>query len=212
MRLPVSRSLVCATSLFSYLPPYPLIAAQHALNEVAEGTPEVLAGSEVVLVDEEDVLLEGSVEVGLEAELADDGVVVAVDVGVDAVHALEDLAGEGGEGLGEGHADARGQDRLVVDAGLDPRHQLLDVGGRRHLGRALEPVAVLPQVLELVRRLHLRARLRRAELRDGAVQEIHLVVEVHHVHRQPLVLVLALRQLDHLSQAAAAQRRLRVLS
>lgn len=82
------------------------IAPQHALDEVAEGTPEVLAAGEAVLVDEEDVLLEARVEVGLEAELADDGVVVAVDVGVDAVHALEDLAHRLREGFREGHADA----------------------------------------------------------------------------------------------------------
>lgn len=136
-----------------------------------------------MLVDEEHVLLEAGVEVGLEAELADDGVVVAVDVGVDAVHALEDLADEGGEGLGEGHADAAGHDGLVVDAALHPGHELLDVGRRGHLGGALVVLVVLPQVLELVGRLHLRARLGRAELRDGAVQQVDLVVEIHHLGR-----------------------------
>lgn len=133
-------------------------------------------------------------------------------MGVDAVHALEDLPGEGGEALGEGDADAAGQDGLVVDVGLDPGHELLDVGGGGHLGGALVLVAVLPQVLELVRRLHLRARLRRAELGDGPVQQVDLVVEVHHVHRQPLVLVLALGQLDDFAQRAPAQRRFRVLA
>lgn len=103
-----------------------------------------------MLVDEEDVLLEARVEVGLEAELADDGVVVAVDVGVDAVHALEDLAHGLGEGLGEGHADARGQHALVVDVALDPAHELLDVGRGGHLGRALVGLVVLPEVLESV--------------------------------------------------------------
>lgn len=122
-----------------------------------------------MLVDEEDVLLEGGVEVRLEAELADDGVVVAVDVGVDAVHALEDLADEGGEGLGEGDTDAGGEDGLVVDRRLDPRHELLDVVRGGHLGGPLVRLAVLPQVLELVRRFHLGARLRGAELGDGAV-------------------------------------------
>ena len=133
-----------------------------------------------MLVDEQDVLLEAGVEVGLEAQLADDGVVMAVDVGVDAVHALEDLADQGREGLGEGHADAAGHDGLVVDVALDPGHELLDVGGRGHLGRALEVLVVLPQVLELVGRLHLRAGLGRAELRDGAVEQVDLVVEIHH--------------------------------
>ena len=45
-----------------------------------------------MLVDEQHVLLEAGVQVRLKAELADDRVVVAVDVRVDAVHALEDLA------------------------------------------------------------------------------------------------------------------------
>lgn len=124
------------------------VAPQHTLDKVAEGAPEVLAAGEAVLVDEEDVLLEARVEVGLEAELADDGVVVAVDVGVDAVHALEDLAHGLGEGLGEGHADARGQHALVVDVALHPAHQLLDVGRGGHLGRALVGLVVLPEVLE----------------------------------------------------------------
>lgn len=104
-----------------------------------------------MLVDEEHVLLEAGVEVGFEAELSDDGVVVAVNVGVDAVHALEDLADQGGEGLGEGHADAAGHDGLVVDAALDPRHELFDVGWRRHLGGPLEVLVVLPQILEPAR-------------------------------------------------------------
>ena len=54
-----------------------------------------------MLVDKQDVLLEACVEMGLEAELADDGVVVAVNVGVHTVHTLEDLADEGRERLGE---------------------------------------------------------------------------------------------------------------
>jgi hypothetical protein len=82
------------------------ITPQHTLNQIAQGAPEVLPAGEVVLVDEEHVLLEAGVEMGLEAQLADDGVVVAVDVGVDAVHALEDLADQSWKRLGEGHADA----------------------------------------------------------------------------------------------------------
>lgn len=124
------------------------VAAQHALDEVAEGAPVVLAAGEAMLVDEEDVLLEGGVEVGLEAELADHGVVVAVDVGVDAVEALEDLAHQRRERLGERHPDAARQHRLVVDVALHPPHQLLDVRRRRHLRRPLVRLAVLPEVLE----------------------------------------------------------------
>lgn len=127
-----------------------LVTLQHTLDQVPEGPPEVLARGEAVLVDEEDVLLEAGVEVGLEPELADDGVVVAVDVGVDAVHSLEDLADERGKCFGEGHADARRHDRLVIDVALHPRHELLDVRRGRHLGRALIRLTVLPEVFEPV--------------------------------------------------------------
>lgn len=101
-----------------------------------------------MLVDEEDVLLEARVEVRFEAELANDGVVVAVDVGVDAVHALEDLADGLGERFGKGYADARGKDGLVVDVALDPAHQLLYVGWGRHLRWPLVGLVVLPEVFE----------------------------------------------------------------
>lgn len=84
-------------------PPMTLIALQHAINQISQGTPVVAAAGEAVLVDEQDVLLEACVEMGLEAELADDGIVVAVNVCVDAVHALEDLADESGKRLGERH-------------------------------------------------------------------------------------------------------------
>jgi len=45
-----------------------------------------------VLVNEENIVLETCVKVSLEAQFADDRVVMAVDVGINAVHALEDLS------------------------------------------------------------------------------------------------------------------------
>jgi hypothetical protein len=53
---------------------------------------------------EEHVVLEAGVEVWFEAEVDDDGVVVAVDVGVDAVKALENLEEERSEGARERNA------------------------------------------------------------------------------------------------------------
>lgn len=50
-----------------------------------------------MLIDEEHVLLEAGVEVRFEAQLANHGIMVAVDVGVDTVHALEDLTHKGRE-------------------------------------------------------------------------------------------------------------------
>jgi hypothetical protein len=57
---------------------------------------------------------------------------------------------------------------------------------------------------------HLRAARARAELGQRAVQDGDRVVEVDRVHRQPLVQVLARRQLDRLAHAPAAQRRVDV--
>jgi hypothetical protein len=52
-----------------------------------------------VLIDEEDVMLEAGVEVCFEAKFADNWVVVAIDVGVNTVHSLENLADHGWERL-----------------------------------------------------------------------------------------------------------------
>ena len=87
-----------------------------------------------MLVDEQDVVLEASVQVRFQAQVDDDLVVVAVDVGVDAVKALEELANSGGEVFGEGDADSRGEGGFVVDVGLHPCHEVLDVFWCGHLG------------------------------------------------------------------------------
>ena len=55
-----------------------------------------------MLVNEEDIVLEARVQMRLEAEFDDNGVVVAVDVGVDTVEALEHVSDESRERLGEG--------------------------------------------------------------------------------------------------------------
>lgn len=88
------------------------------------------------------------------------------------------MAGER-ENLGRRTNPAR-EDLLVVYVALDPAHHLLDIRWGGHLGRPLVVLAILPEVLELVRRLHFGARLRRAEFRNGTVEEVDLVVEVHH--------------------------------
>ena len=101
-----------------------------------------------MLVDEENVVLEARVEMRLQSKLDDDRVVVAVDVSVDAVEALEHVANEGWKGLRERYTDTAGEHLLVIDVGLHPGHQVSDVLGRWHLGGALVVLAVLPKVLE----------------------------------------------------------------
>ena len=53
--------------------------------------------------------------------------------------------------------DSAGEYGLVVNIALDPAHQMFDVCRCRHLCRALEVLRILPEVFELIRRLHLRA-------------------------------------------------------
>ena len=54
-----------------------------------------------MLIDEEDVVLEACVEVSFEAKFTNDRVVVAIDVSVDAIHALEYLSNHAREGFWE---------------------------------------------------------------------------------------------------------------
>jgi hypothetical protein len=54
-----------------------------------------------MFIDEQDVMLEAGVEMGLEAEVYYYRVMMAVDVGVDTIQTLEDLTEEIGESLGE---------------------------------------------------------------------------------------------------------------
>lgn len=76
------------------------------------------------------------------------------------------------------------EDGLVVNVALNPSHQVLNVGWSWHLRWTLEVLRILPQVLELVGGLHLWARLWRAELGDGSVKQIDVVVEVDHYCRR----------------------------
>jgi hypothetical protein len=88
--------VTCITSL-------PLITLQHAIHEISQRTPEILATIQTVLIDEEDVVLEAGIEMSLESQLANNWVVVTVDVGVHTVHPLEDLLNHAREGFGKWH-------------------------------------------------------------------------------------------------------------
>lgn len=93
------------SQLITYtLPQKHLVALKHAVNQIAQRTPVVTTAGQAVLIDEQDILLEAGVEVRFKAQFPNDWVVVAVDVGVDSVHALEDLASQGRERFGEWYA------------------------------------------------------------------------------------------------------------
>ena len=80
-----------------------LVVSQHALNEISQRAPEILAASKIVLIDKEHVVLEAGIEMCFKTEFANHRVVVAVDVGVNAVHAFEYLADHAWKGFGEGN-------------------------------------------------------------------------------------------------------------
>jgi hypothetical protein len=103
-----------------------------------------------MLIHKQDVVLEARVEMRLEAQMAYDWVVVAVDMGVDSVEAFEELAQGCGKMFRKGDADAGREGCFVVNVRLYPGHQVLDIFGGRHFGRALVGVAVLPEVFESV--------------------------------------------------------------
>lgn len=70
----------------------PLVILQHAVHQVSHRSPEVLATCvQTMLVHEQYVMLEASIQVRLEAKLQDHWVVVAVDVGVNAIEPLKEL-------------------------------------------------------------------------------------------------------------------------
>lgn len=95
-------------------------------------------------------MLKASVEMRLKAQVHDDWIVMAVDVRVHSVEALEELPEGGREVFREGDTDAGREGRFVVNVGLYPGHQVLDVFGRWHLSGALVSLGVLPKVLESV--------------------------------------------------------------
>ena len=66
-------------------------ALQHAFHQITQRTPEIFATGQVMLVNKEHILLKAGIEVRLQAQFANHGVVVAVYMGVDAVHALINL-------------------------------------------------------------------------------------------------------------------------
>lgn len=104
-----------------------------------------------MLVYEEDVLLETGVQVRFQAKFSNDGVVMTVNVGIDTVHAFENLAHQGWKRLWKRYTNATGHDGLVVNTSLDPCHELLDVGWCGHFRGTFEALVVLPEILEPVR-------------------------------------------------------------
>ena len=101
-----------------------------------------------MLVDEQYIVFEACVEVSLETKLAYNGIMVAVNVRVDTVHALEYLSDHAGEGFREWDTNSAWEHRLVVYVALNPSHQMLDVCRCGHFGGPLILFSILPEILK----------------------------------------------------------------
>ena len=78
-------------------------------------------------------------------------VMMAIDVGVDAVETFEELADCRREMFRERHADAGWEGGFVIDVGLDPGHEVLDVFWGGHFGGfGVAGGGVLPEVFKSV--------------------------------------------------------------
>jgi len=152
-------------------------------------------------------VLEASVEMGLDAELAELVQVAVIHVSVDAEETLVDgaegahelLGGSGtiGEGLGE--------DASVVQDVLDPCHEQIDVLGSRD-GSGLRVLwATLPQILVRSTGSHRGAGGSGAEVAHGAVEQIHLIEKVDGVCAEPLADVLTRRKLYRKLQVSSVE-------
>jgi len=110
-----------------------------------------------VLIDEKDIMLEAGIEVRFKTKLPDYWVVMAIDMGVHSVHSLENLPNHAGEGFRKLDANSTWEYSFIVNVALNPGHQMFNVRGSRHLCGTFVVLSVLPEVLELICRLHLGA-------------------------------------------------------
>jgi len=185
------------------LPPSSRHSGQ-SIDELVERR-QLLPLDQFELLDEVHEMLEGGVEMCLLPETHDLLKVLVVDVSVHPKQPLQDGLGDRQEVLGKRHADLARKQGLIIQLVLDPGHQVVDIFGRRALDGLLHAVSVRPVVLVLGPRRHDRAAVFRAELRDGAVQHVDLVEEVHGVDGDPLVDVLTVRQHHGGTEVAGAE-------
>lgn len=162
--------------------------------------------NEVELLNKENEVLEGGVEVGLLLQLHHRVKMLVVDVSVNPEQALQDGFGHRHEILGKGNSDLGGEKCLIIQLILHPSHQIVNVLGCRAFDGLLNIGAISPVILiPWSCRHHGAARLG-AELGDGTVQHVDLVEEIHRIHCNPFIEILSFWQHDSLSQVSATQR------
>lgn len=177
------------------------------LDQVLQGS-KLSPVNKVELLDKENEMLEGGVEVSLLLQLHHRVKMLMVDVSINPEQALQDGFGHRHEVLGEGDSDLGGKERLIIQLILHPGHQVVYVLGRRAFDWLFNVGPISPVILVPYSCRHHRAAGLSAELSDGAIQHVDLVKEVHSVHSDPFIEILSLWQHDSLSQVPAAQRRL----
>ncbi len=94
-----------------------LITPQHTLHQIPQRAPEILARSLVkpVLIHKQYIMLEARVEMWLKSQMDNDRIVMAIDVCVDPVEALEELAECHREVFREWDTDTGWEGGFVVD-------------------------------------------------------------------------------------------------
>ena len=100
----------------------PLITPQHAVDQVSQRAPKVLATGQTMLINEENVVLEARVQMGLEPKLYNNRVMVTVDMGVHSVESFEDLTDQDWECFREGNTYASGVSMVGVRYQLENPH------------------------------------------------------------------------------------------
>lgn len=177
------------------------------LNQVLQGS-ELSSVDEVELLNKENEVLEGGVEVGLLLQLHDRVKMLMVDVSVNPEQALQDGFGHGHEVFGEGNSNLRGKKCLIIQLILYPGHQVVYVLGSRAFDRLLNVGTISPVILISWSSRHHRAAGLSAELCDCSIQHVDLIEEIHRVDSYPLIEILSIWQHDSLPQVPTAQRRL----
>lgn len=159
------------------------VASQHALHQISQWTKpfglfSTFFVGQTELLYEQDVMLEARVQMCLEPQPSHDTVVVAVNMCVNAIQALEDGSDRGLEAARKRHAGLRGEDVGIAEVVARPCQKMRNVRRRWETGGLGEGRGIVPQVFELVRGLHFWTGCGRAEFRDGSVEQIDLVVKV----------------------------------
>jgi len=119
---------------------------------------------------------------------------MTINMRINPIQPLKQLPYKRRKSLRERDSYATGELGFIIDVALDPCHQVFYIGGSGHFGGAFVVDGVLPEVFEFIGGFHFGTGLGGAEFGDGAVEEVYLVVEIHHVYGEPFIQVLAVRK------------------